>query len=103
MLIPIDSLRKLPTGAVYEKKAGQATVTAKVKNDTVYISATCDSLHYHIYRQEEKIISLKKRLEESHQQAETVTFTFWMAVKCYLTGALIGIALLLIIQFIRKK
>ena len=49
MEIPIDSLRKLPEDAVYEKKEGKATVKAGVKDGTLLVSASCDSLQALVY------------------------------------------------------
>lgn len=42
--IPVDSLLKLPSAAVYTKHSGQATATVGRKGDVVYVTATCDSL-----------------------------------------------------------
>ena len=44
MEIPTENLLKLPDKAEYRAKNGQASATVKIRNDTVYIDATCDSL-----------------------------------------------------------
>ena len=93
MEIPIDSLRKLPEDAVYEKKEGKATVKASVKDGTLLVSASCDSLQALVYSQQEALVRIRDTLEQYESQKGPDVFTFWMQIKCYLTGALIGFTL----------
>lgn len=44
LVIPTDSLLKLPEGAVYRSDSGRAHAEVRLRGDTVYISGTCDSL-----------------------------------------------------------
>ncbi len=55
LAIPLDSLRKLPEGATFNNKSGQATASAAFKNDTLFVEASCDSLQNLVYQLEEKI------------------------------------------------
>ena len=91
MEIPIDSLRRLPEEAFYEKKEGKATVKAGVKDGTLLVSASCDSLQALVYSQQEALVRIRDTLEQYESQKEPDVFTFWMQIKCYLTGALIRI------------
>ncbi|MFR9004147.1 hypothetical protein [Parabacteroides goldsteinii] len=102
MEIPIDSLRKLPEDAVYEKKEGKATVKASVKDGTLLVSASCDSLQALVYSQQEALVRIRDTLEQYESQKGPDVFTFWMQIKCYLTGALIGFTLTYFITKIRK-
>lgn len=102
MEIPIDSLRKLPEDAVYEKKEGKATVKAGVKDGTLLVSASCDSLQALVYSQQEALVRIRDTLEQYESQKGPDVFTFWMQIKCYLTGALIGFTLTYFITKIRK-
>lgn len=94
----MDSLRRLPVGAVYTKKSGQATASVTLRNDTVVVAASCDSLQQQVYRLEEELHQARDRLEQSETIKEAPEFT----LKCYLTGILTGILTVLIFQFIRK-
>ena len=57
--IPLPELKALPPEASYHRKSGRASVDVKVKGDTVYVSATCDSLqrlvnyYERLYRREQ--------------------------------------------------
>lgn len=42
--ISVDSLLKLPEKASYHARSGQATAKVEKSGDTIYVSATCDSL-----------------------------------------------------------
>ena len=42
--IPTARLRDLPPAALYTAKSGQATATVRFLHDTLFVSASCDSL-----------------------------------------------------------
>lgn len=44
MSICVDSLLKLPEGATYHRKSGQARAEVSIRGDTIYVRGTCDSL-----------------------------------------------------------
>lgn len=69
LTIPMDSLRRLPGGAAYTKKTGQATLTLKVKGDSIQGTASCDSLQQAVFHLEEQLYQARDRLEQ--QQTET--------------------------------
>lgn len=94
----MDSLRELPEGAAYTKKSGQATLTLKVKGDSIQGTASCDSLQQQVFRLEEELHQARDRLERQETIKEPPEFTF----KCYLSGIITGIISLIIFQFIRK-
>lgn len=102
LTIPMDSLRKLPPGAAYEKKSGQATVKAAMKGSSVFVSATCDSLQNLVYQYEEELTRIRDQLEQYQQESEPCESPF----KWYLYGILTGVAgaiiILLFIKYRRK-
>ena len=67
MGISMDSLRKLPAGAVYTAQSGQAKVKVSHsqatdgESETVYVYGTCDSLELECERYEKTIKSLKQQ------------------------------------------
>ena len=67
LTIPADSLRKLPDGAVYRGKSGQANLT--VRNDgsgNIVAEASCDSLQQLVLWYEEELTRIR-----SETQSET--------------------------------
>jgi hypothetical protein len=66
----MDNLRKLPQGAAYTQKQGQATVSAAVQGDSLIITATCDSLQYLVYQYEKEITRLQSALEVIEKEKE---------------------------------
>ena len=60
LTIPADSLRKLPDGAVYRGKSGQANLT--VRNDgsgNIVAEASCDSLQQLVLWYEEELTRIR--------------------------------------------
>lgn len=98
LTVPMDSLRRLPPGAVYTKKSGQATATLTMAGDTIIVYASCDSLQQMVYNLEEELHQARDQLEQKETIKEAPGFT----LKCYLTGLITGFMTLLIFQFIRK-
>jgi hypothetical protein len=64
-------LPKLPPGATYTQRQGQATVSAAVKGDTLILSATCDSLQYLVYTYEKEITRMRNALEVIEKEKES--------------------------------
>ena len=98
LAIPMDSLRRLPEGAAYAKRSGQATARVAVAGDTLVVTAECDSLQRVVYSLEEELRRASARQEQSETIKEAPEFT----LKCYWTGIMTGIISLLTYQFIRK-
>jgi len=62
----VDSLLKLPAGASYHKKSGQAGAEVSMREDTVYVTATCDSLQREVEYYEDLYYRARDALER-HQ------------------------------------
>ena len=123
MTIAADSLRKLPEGAVYADKSGQAHVSVSRKAATatepeyIYVYASCDSLALQCERYERQIRNLHSQYDErlnemqnrlaatSHELEEVKEKppnAIGTALKWYFYGLLSGI-LATIIIFIKLK
>ncbi|WP_234999324.1 hypothetical protein [Parabacteroides chinchillae] len=102
MIIPTDSLRNLPTGAVYEKKSGQATLKLGYKDGNIIATATCDSLQQLVYTYEEELSRLKKENTELQEQIKPPENPFKWYLYGVLTGIILTIASVLIIKHKRK-
>lgn len=75
---------------------------AKREGNDIKVSAQCDSIQQRNIILEEELIRIRDQLALSNKEQKTDMFTFWMQIKCYLTGALFGIALLIIFQYIKR-
>ena len=71
--IPIDSLLKLPTEAVYTHHSGQATATVAKKGEVIYVTATCDSLQREVEYYEELYYRARDALEQYKDSVQTET------------------------------
>ncbi len=102
MEIPTENLLKLPDKAEYRAKNGQASATVKIRNDTVYIDATCDSLQimcdyyeskYNLYKNGyDELRSIKVDANEKRSNPiKTVFVSFFV-------GVVIGILLTIIVK-----
>lgn len=98
LMIRTDDLRKLPPGAAYVNKSGQATASVQLKNDTLYVSATCDSLQQLVWHYEQELVRIRNDTEHLETQSQPAESPF----KWYLYGVLTGILLSIIIKY-RKK
>lgn len=123
LTIATDSLRRLPSGASYSERSGQASVKVTRRAATatepeyIYVYATCDSLQLQCERYERYIRNLHKdygeqlngmvtRLAEARQEVQEVKEKspngIGTALKWYLAGLVSGIIGTIII-FIKLK
>lgn len=112
MTIAADSLRRLPDGAVYADRSGQARVEVSRKAATatepeyIYVYASCDSLALQCERYERMIREMKRsagvaastqkeNTADSHSATEKETRQggHGMPLKWYLGGILTGLLL----------
>lgn len=102
LTVPLDSLRKLPEGATFNNKSGQATASVAFKNDTLLVEASCDSLQHLVYELEERLHAARDELEQKELVKEPVTIPFGVKFKWYLTGVL-TMVLLITIKQVKKR
>lgn len=99
--IPTQSLHSLPPGASFSGKKGQAGVKVEAIGDTVYVSATCDSLQVQCERYEKELTRI--RSDTDKQVTELKKNTFQTAFKWCSTGFTAGVILTLIVITIFKR
>ena len=108
MAVSVDSLLKLPDGAAYTRKSGQANIRVAAWGDTVYVTGTCDSLQreveyyealYHTARDalEQREARYKEERKERGSSAMTMVWTALIA------GILAGITFTTIITRKRNR
>jgi hypothetical protein len=68
----VDSLLKLPEGAAYTKRSGQANIKVATHGDTVYITGTCDSLQRQVEYYEELYYRARDALEQYKNDVQTL-------------------------------
>ena len=100
--ISMDSLRNLPSGAVYHKKSGQANASVSTKGNTVVVVATCDSLQREVDYYEELYLSTKAELDSLKATVQTEkeqrSNPFKIGFISLLVGLFAGVILTIIIQ-----
>lgn len=103
MSIPVDSLRKLPPGAVYEKKSGQAGLKLAYKDGNIVGSATCDSIVNNLrYTYEERIDRITKENTELREQIKPTENPLKWYLYGVLTGIIVTVLIILFIKYRRK-
>lgn len=66
--VSVDSLLKLPEGAAYTKRSGQANIKVVTHGDTVYVTGTCDSLQRQVEYYEALYHTARDALEQHESQ-----------------------------------
>ena len=91
LTIPVGRLKELPSGAAFVQKSGQATAEIRFLHDTLFVSATCDSLQALVYQYEEKNEQLHARLENSQTKKSQSSQTgFWMIGLLFIVCLILG-------------
>ena len=70
MAIQRDSLLNLPAGASYNGHSGQARAEVKIRGDTIYVTASCDSLARAVEYYEALYHTARDELENYHEETE---------------------------------
>lgn len=99
--IPTQNLHSLPPGASFSEKKGQAGVKVEAIGDTVYVSATCDSLQVQCERYEKELTRI--RSDTDRQVTEIKKNTFQTVFKWCSIGFIAGVILTLTVIIIKKK
>lgn len=101
MVIPLENLRKLPDGAAYIKKAGQANVKVTADGDSLLVFASCDSLALQCEQYEKELIRI--RSDTDTQITEVRKNTFQASFKWCLGGFITGIIFTIIVLILKRK
>lgn len=99
--IPTQSLHSLPPGASFSEKKGQAGVKVEAVGDTVYVSATCDSLQVQCERYEKELTRIRN--DTDRQVTEIKKNTSQTVFKWCSIGFTAGVILTLIVIIIFKR
>ncbi|MBP3518353.1 MAG: hypothetical protein J6K31_08180 [Parabacteroides sp.] len=99
----MDSLRRLPAGAAYTEKSGQATVSLSYEDGNVVASARCDSLERLVFELSEQLYGKTEQTGQREEQKTAPVATFGQRFKWCLSGVLTGIALAFILSLRQHK
>ena len=93
LTIPADSLRKLPEGAVYRGKSGQANLTVGSDGKgTLVAEASCDSLQQLVLWYEEELTRIRSETRnETSNDVQTVEKRPPNRMRTFITGVLAGL------------
>ncbi len=99
--ISVDSLLKLPAGASYHKKHGQAGAEVSLRGDTIYVTATCDSLQREIEYYEERYHAALEALDQLKESVQTKrerrSNPIKIALAAFIAGLFVGVLSTIII------
>ena len=97
----MDSLLKLPAGASYHKRSGQAGAVVSLRGDTVFVTATCDSLQREVEYYEERYYAALKALEQQKESVQTKreqrSNPIKIALAAFIAGLFVGVLSTIII------
>ena len=93
LIIPADSLRKLPEGAVYRGKSGQANLTVGSDGKgNLGAEASCDSLQQLVLWYEEELTRIRSETRnETSNDVQTVEKRPQNRKRTFITGILAGL------------
>ena len=95
--LPIDTIRKLPERSMYYSRSGQASVEVQFVNDTITITAVCDSLQGRLEYYEIKLAEYEASNEMYKDYTEELKKTrpkiLQSILLAFFSGILIGIIL----------
>lgn len=104
LVIPADSLLKLPAQASYSGKSGQASVEVSRAEDMVVVYASCDSLRLLVEYYEGRSAHYKRAFEEADAKFEAELKQRSNPVRTYFYGFGTGVlASILTTIFILKQ
>lgn len=96
-----ESLRDLPSGASFTGKKGQANVKVSVRNDTLYVAASCDSLRLLCESYERELTHIRSETQSKEtgtKKPGLVQTAGWLSL-----GILGGLTLSFLIRLKTKK
>lgn len=68
LIVPSAKLKELPPGAAFVQKSGQATAEIRFLHDTLFVTASCDSLQNLVYQYEEEIAGSRASAKTSQKE-----------------------------------
>ncbi len=95
MRISVDSLLKLPQGATYHRKSGQARAEVSIRGDTIYVTGTCDSLarqveyYENLYHTARDALEAQSR-ENAKAESKECPYSTWQHITAFILGLAFG-------------
>lgn len=95
MRISVDSLLKLPQGATYHRKSGQAHAEVSIRGDTIYVTGTCDSLARQVEYYENLYHTARDALEAQNRESAKAeskerSYPTWLLITTFILGLAFG-------------
>lgn len=90
MTISVDSLLKLPQGATYHRKSGQAHAEVSIRGDTIYVTGTCDSLARQVEYYEALYHNARDVLESYRETVQEEAKTRESPLMIFVKGLILG-------------
>lgn len=104
MAITVDSLLKLPAGAIYHRRSGQARAEVSIRGDTVYVTGTCDSLQQQVEYYEALYHNARDTLDAYHETTKEEAKTAESPISVFIKGLILGFAMgILAISYIKQS
>ena len=105
LTIPADSLRKLPEGAVYLGKSGQANLTVGSDDSgNIVAEASCDSLLQLVLWYEEELARIRSETKSKiSNDVQTVEKRPPNRMRTFITGVLAGLLVGMLLTMKLKK
>lgn len=83
LIVPSAKLKELPPGAAFVQKSGQATAEIRFLHDTLFVTASCDSLQSLVYQYEEELANVSASTKVSEKKLDRnwdCVFVFVIAI-----------------------
>lgn len=95
MRISVDSLLRLPQGAAYHRKSGQAHAEVSIRGDTIYVTGTCDSLARQVEYYENLYHTARDALETQNRasakaESKESPYPTWLLITAFILGLAFG-------------
>jgi hypothetical protein len=104
LIIPIQNLLDLPAGASFSDKSGRANVSVQKDNDTIRITASCDSLQALCEYYERELMRIRSDTSSKQKEVKKEVSTGVQSpFKLVLIGFIAGIIVTIIVIIKIKK
>lgn len=90
LAIPVATLRSLPATGLADHQ-GQATARVRLRHDTLYVAATCDSLRRLVLEYEGQLRHAVTRQESTKEKGDRrMGWPIWAVALAFIGGTVIG-------------
>lgn len=90
LAIPVATLRSLPATGLADHQ-GQATARVRLRHDTLYVAATCDSLRRLVLEYEGQLRHAATRQESTKEKGDRrMGWPIWAVALAFIGGTVIG-------------